>query len=68
MKCSVLWKFNKVNPIIWLLKVEFLISYRQSMYVNETGQFKTKLNPRLSVIFKIFALGYTTEHTHNWPK
>ena len=68
MKCSVLWNFNKVSPIIWLSKVKLLISCRQSVYANETGKFKTKLNPRLLVILKIFALGCTTEHTHNWPK
>ena len=34
------------------------------MYANYTGKFKTKLNQRLLVIFKIFTLGYPTEHTH----
>ena len=39
------------------------------MYANLTGKFKTKqLNPRLLVILKIFAVGYTIEHTHSWPK
>ena len=34
MKCSVLWKFNTVSPIIGDSKVKVLISYRQSMYAN----------------------------------
>ena len=63
MKCSVLWKFSKVSPIIRLSKVKLLISYKQSVYAKQTGKFKTKLNPRLLVIFKTFAVGYTTEHT-----
>ena len=34
IKCSVLWKFSKVSPIIRLSKVKLLISYRQSVYAN----------------------------------
>ena len=63
MKCSVLWKFNTVSPIIRHSKVKLLISYRQSMYANYTGKLKTKLNPKLLVLKYLPLIIQLSTHT-----